>query len=81
MRARDASSRPTRSAFEMAGRRGQHVVVLPLDLVQHAHAAAAEQVDIERQPPVHHARQRQAFEEQLARLPDDLAHDLAESRA
>ena len=36
---------------------------------------------IERQAPVHHARQRQAFEEQLARLTDDLAHDLAESRA
>ena len=51
--------------------RAQHVVILAFDLVEHAHAAAAEQVQVDRQPPVHHARQRQALEEQLARLADD----------
>jgi len=74
MRATEPSSRPARIHPGNGRTRAQHVVALPGDFFQHAHAAPAEQVQIDCQAPVHHADQRQTFQEKVARLRGNFAH-------
>ena len=47
--------------FRDGGPRAEHVVVPPLDGAQNLKAAAAEEIEIERQVAVHSADQRQAL--------------------
>src|ERR1700722_5717093 len=54
----------------------QDVVILLLDLFEHAHPAAAEQLEIESEPAIHRFHQRQAFEKQLASHVNGIAHDI-----
>src|ERR1700733_11903030 len=58
----------------------QNVVILLLDLFEHAQAATAEQIEVECQALVYGFDQRQSFEKQLARHVDGIAHDVLKSR-
>src|SRR5262249_27412490 len=60
------------SRYRRPGRK--HIVVALPDLLEDAHAAAAEQIEIERQPAADHSRKRQTLLEQGLRAIHHLAH-------
>ena len=78
-RASDAEQQSDALHFGDRRTRAQHVVILLLDLFENPQAAAAEQIEIDGQAAVHHAGQRQSFEEKLARVVHGLVHDGAKA--
>src|SRR5579871_2272736 len=59
--------------------RTEHIIVLPLDLFQDLQASPAEQLEVDRETPVHLIRQRQPFQKQVPRHCDHVPHNAAKS--
>src|ERR1700759_2223377 len=59
--------------------RAEYIVIPALDLSQNLHAAAAEQFEIDGKPAVHHAREGQTADKELASDLNRFGHDRAET--